>query len=495
MAESLRKQLINALKQLAADADVIIDTGSSSLRETEFLLLNAILQDAGIDLGYLPSDSQERRIERCYRAFATDRAISLRETGSTSLLEQQAYYLLKIAQFENISFTYDYSWSQLYRKLVTFRAVQDVLVGPCKDNLIGWSRLTDLFQDTDDLYYLPDKSGNSNPAQIAGRSFFDFDGVASATTAAGFSVTDGFRIGAWVKCRNSDAQFGMVVHHLISTVSVQFGKQRDTEGNSIRFLLDDGLGNQFLALGIIPFNDNQWHYIEGRLNKTDPTTILRVFLDGVDITDPGFYATGPLNDFSIPSFRIGRQSNANVWNFIGGIGEIDINGNPLYYFNDKSGATIKDAVGSNDATLVSADLNDWTKDKEGILDPQPMIDRWGWADSGLIFIMPNAFGLWDKTNVTNWGMSFPGVPVGEEYFWLYDELLNIDATKEAVVMNQLWVKSPVVGPLDDVLTYSVALTPGTLCYNKTSKYTKDKVLRDEAGQPLTDENNEIILIQ
>ena len=78
MAESLRSQIITSIKELVAEIGLTVNTGNASFRETEFLLLKAVLQDAGILPIFHGSESQENRIKKCYKAFADDRDIRLR---------------------------------------------------------------------------------------------------------------------------------------------------------------------------------------------------------------------------------------------------------------------------------------------------------------------------------------------------------------------------------------------------------------------------------
>jgi len=88
-----------------------------------------------------------------------------------------------------------------------------------------------------------------------------------------------------------------------------------------------------------------------------------------------------------------------------------------------------------------------------------------------------AFALWKKDNAAVWGTSFPAP--ADILTWTIAELLSIPHTILPPYDHQLWVKTPIIGPLKDVLTYSVPLIVGSACDNKTEKYTGSNQWDDE----------------
>jgi len=482
VAESLRKQIINSIRELVAEIGLTVDTDSLSFREAEFTLLKAVLQDAGILPIFHASESQELRIKKCYKAFADDRDIII-ANNSMSLLEQQINYLKQIAIYEGITAEYNTSSSQLLRKLKLFNAVRGSLSGPCLTNAVAWHVLKQVQELSGGVWGIPDKLGDAaRYVKVIGQPYAEFDGVAYGN--AGNSAIFNFSK-ITIATRIKSANFGSGYRSF--GIKIKNGRSWGLEVNNniIDFSIsgDGTTWNLAAHVGNTNIADNQWHNIVAIYDGT----IAKVYIDGV-LDDSG----GIAGSINVSTSNVTVGANTDAGHISGSMQGMCIYDKPFtmedidnhnqgkdvsgavvsYTFSESNGSTVYDTENTNNLTLINATLgnsgtvgdfwqysDDATRKPEALLngcfkrdDNNALVPK-GVDTSGMTGTEVSPFSwpelpytilypadAWaddmDKDNTTNWETA--GGPTGRE--WSYEQIAGLPAFKKDPVDRKVFRK-------------------------------------------------------
>jgi len=518
VAESLRKQIINSIRELVAEIGLTVDTDSLSFRETEFTLLKAVLQDAGILPIFHASESQELRIKKCYKAFADDRDIII-ANNSMSLLEQQINYLKQIAIYEGITADYNVSSSQLLRKLKLFNAVRGSLSGPCLTNAVAWHVLKQVQELSGGVWGIPDKLGDAAKyVKVVGQPYAQFDGVAYGLVGDISSL----------ETNDFDRNFAIrpATLSVTSAVYVNQVQAKSAEGLT-GYYLRQSSSNQFQLLIATSTTDlaiiTSSTIIEAgkryNVNIRKEGTTASIIVDGVVNSE-----TVPFNiNYTTTGTKGTIAAGVYLGSTVVALWTGDFFSADNYTFSESQGATVYDTENGNDLTLINATLGNsgqvgdfwqysddatrkpeallngcFKRDDNGALVPKGVdtsgmtgteIQPFDWLNLPYTILYPA--DAWaddmDKDNTTNWEAS--GLPAGRE--WSYEQLNNIPILKKDPIENSIFNKD---GRLDE-LTKEVFISTGQAgdCLDKTEKWAKDPVLKDENEEALYDEFGDKLL--
>jgi len=464
VAESLRKQIINSIRELVAEIGLTVDTDSLSFRETEFTLLKAVLQDAGILPIFHASESQELRIKKCYKAFADDRDIII-ANNSMSLLEQQINYLKQIAIYEGITAEYNVSSSQLLRKLKLFNAVRGSLSGPCLTNAVAWHVLKQVQELSGGVWGIPDKLGDAAKyVRVIGQPYAEFDGVAAVDLGRPEELNfipqvDAFEIEGWFKIASGNegvlyTKNKLSIFFNVFGLYVQFGGAANFVGNQ--------------------YKDDKWHFLSMQVAASatgitlhiDNNLVLLNGVIGILETDTNAYYGAKTDGAS--ALLTGSLSN---WKHYSGNGESRVLV-AHHTFSESQGSTVYDTENANDLTLINATLGNsgqvgdfWQFDDTGELRPNHLLDGcfkrtdnnalvpkgvdtsamtgaeiqpFDWLNLPYTILYP--VDAWaddmDKDNTTNWETA--GGPTGRE--WSYEQIAGLPAFKKDPVDRKVFRK-------------------------------------------------------